>query len=482
MLSRLPIRVRLAAAFAVALLLVLALAALFVYLRVSSELTSGLDDELDRRAAVLASIAADEPAPDSGSLPAPDESDEGFSQILDSGGGLIATTGSASEPAPIDEAAVRAAGGEPGVVEREVDGVDGEARILAAPVEGPDGQRIVVAAASTEDRAEALAGILGAFALGIPVAVLIASGLGYLLAARALAPVESMRRRAGGITLERSGERLPLPAAEDELRRLAETLNAMLDRIEAALERERVFVADASHELRTPLAILRAELELAGRPGRSADELRAAVESAAEETDRLSRLAEDLLVISRSDQGRLPINEETVEVTELLERVQDRFATIARREDREISVHAPNGLAADLDRLRVEQALGNLVDNALRHGGGAIRLSARREDGAVVLDVADGGPGFPPGFEANAFERFSRADEGRTGGGAGLGLAIVRAIAQAHGGTASVAEHDGAGAVVRISLPLSSAAHRPLTEGSSEVRRPPFAPEERSTG
>jgi two-component system, OmpR family, sensor kinase len=457
MLSRLPIRLRLATAFAVALLLVLGLAALFVYLRVSSELTNGLDDELDRRAAVLASIAMDDPAPDSGSLPAPDESEEGFSQILGPGGEVIASTGAASGAAPIDEEAVRAAGDEPAVIERDVEGIDGEARILAAPVEGPDGERIVVAAASTEDRGEALAGILGAFAIGIPVAILLASGLGYLLAARALAPVESLRRRASGITLERSGERLPLPAAEDELRRLAETLNAMLDRIEGSLERERVFVADASHELRTPLAVLRAELELAGRPDRSPEELRAAIRSAAEETDRLSRLAEDLLVIARSDQGRLPITEERVEAAEMLERVQDRFATVARREGREISVDAPNGLAADLDRLRIEQALGNLVDNALRHGEGEIRLSAHGEDGTVAFDVADRGPGFPAGFEASAFERFSRADEGRTGGGAGLGLAIVRAIARAHGGTVSVVPSAGDGAVVRISLPLDRA-------------------------
>ena len=436
------------------MLLVLALAALFVYLRVSSELTNGLDDELDRRAAVLASIAQDERRPDPASLPAPDESDEGFSQILGPGGEVIASTGSATAAAPIDEEAVRAASDEAVVIEGQVEGVDDEARILAAPVEGPDGQRIVVAAASTEDRSEALAGILGAFAIGIPLAILLASGLGYLLAARALAPVESMRRRAGGITLERTGERLPLPAAEDELRRLAETLNTMLDRIEGSLERERVFVADASHELRTPLAVLRAELELAGRPGRSPEELRAAIRSAIEETDRLSRLAEDLLVIARSDQGRLPINEERVEVGELLDRVHDRFETIAHRQGRDISVDAQNGLAADLDRLRVEQALGNLVDNALRHGGGEVRLSAKREDGAVVLEVADRGPGFPAGFEASAFERFSRADEGRTGGGAGLGLAIVRAIARAHGGSVSIARADGDGTAVRISLPL----------------------------
>jgi two-component system OmpR family sensor kinase len=228
----------------------------------------------------------------------------------------------------------------------------------------------------------------------------------------------------------------------------------MLDRIEASLERERVFVADASHELRTPLAVLRAELELAARPGRSPEELREAITSAAQETERLTRLAEDLLVIARSDQGKLPIERERVELGALLERVRDRFAALARDQGREVVVAAPNGLAAELDRLRVEQALGNLIDNSLRHGEGAVRLSARHADGALLLEVSDAGAGFPAGFEESAFERFSRADEGRTGGGAGLGLAIVRAIAHAHGGSVALSPASEPGAAVRIKLPL----------------------------
>ena len=197
----------------------------------------------------------------------------------------------------------------------EVAGLDGEARVLAQPASSAEGDFVVVAGASTGDRSEALAGIAGAFLIGAPLALLLAGALGYLLATRALAPVEALRRRADAITLRRSGDRLPLPETEDELHRLAATLNAMLDRIEASLDRERVFVADASHELRTPLAILRAELELAGRPDRTVEELRAALASATEEVDRLSRLAEDLLVIARADQGRLPIKREPVELS-----------------------------------------------------------------------------------------------------------------------------------------------------------------------
>ena len=474
-LRRLSIRARLTAAFVAALAVVLALAGLFVYLRTGSELSGAIDDGLEVRAADLAALVA-AGGPDSQELTGTlFEGEEGFSEILTTDGRVVASTlgdgaGTALDPATLAEAtqgAVRLDG-------VEVPGLDGDARILAEPASSPGGDTfVVVAGASTGDRGEALAGIAGAFLVGAPLALALAGVLGYLLATRALAPVESLRRRADAITLERSGERLPLPEAEDELHRLAETLNAMLDRIEASLERERVFVADASHELRTPLAILRAELELARRPERTPDQLRAALASASEEVDRLSRLAEDLLVIARADQGRLPIKREPVELSELLERVSGRFAQRARDAGRTISIEAEPGARANVDVIRVEQALGNLIDNALRHGAGEVRLTASRRDGLVRIEVSDGGPGFADGFDAEAFERFTRADEGRTGGGAGLGLAIVKAIADAHGGRVSVVRSDGAGATVRVELPLSSGPHpagvdtlRTTSEGS----------------
>jgi signal transduction histidine kinase len=337
-------------------------------------------------------------------------------------------------------------------IEREVPGIDDEARIIARPVKA--GNRIVVVAVggSTEDRDETLAGLRYAFLIGAPVALLLASGLGYLLAGRALAPVEAMRRRAGEITLERSGERLPLPRAEDEIHDLGQTLNTMLDRIEASLERERVFVSDASHELRTPLANLRAELELANREGRSPDEMRAALRSAAEETERLTQLAEDLLVIARSDQGRLPIKREPTDLGTLLDRVRDRFSRRAEQAGRQISVDA-NDVAAEVDPLRLEQAVGNLVDNALRHGDGEVRLHAAMNGDDATVSVSDHGSGFPSGFADQAFERFTRADQGRTAGGAGLGLAIVQAIATAHGGEAEIVANANGATTVRISLP-----------------------------
>jgi len=453
MLGHLSIRAKLTAAFAAAMVVVLALAGLFVYLRVSSGLTEALDDGLEARVNDVEAVLArsgDRPPKLSGGL---FEGEEGFAQILAPDGEVVASTlGPGTGPA-IDSAQIARATSGSVIVDRDVAGLDAEARVLAEPGSSAQGTVVIVAGSSTGERDEALAGIAGAMLIGAPVALVLASAIGYLLAARSLRPVERMRRRAGEITLERSGERLPLPRAEDEIHRLGETLNTMLDRIEASLDRQRVFVADASHELRTPLAVLRAELELAERSSRTPEELEAAVRSAAEEVDRLSRLAEDLLVVARSDQGRLPIKPERVDLATLFARVGERFGRRASESGRTIVVDVPADLEAELDILRIEQALGNLIDNALRHGEGEVRLSARRADGFASLEVSDGGPGFPAGFENDAFERFTRADEGRTGGGAGLGLAIVRAIAEAHGGRASVA----AGApltTLRIAVPL----------------------------
>ena len=455
-MSRLSIRARLTAAFAAALILVLALAGLFVYSRVAGDLQSTIDDGLRTRTGDLAALVASSdgkpPRSQGGPLVT---TEEGFSQILTDRGKLVASTlAPGVGPVLSPEEVARASRGPMFGDERDVPGVEGEAKIFARPADSAQKRFIVLAGASTDDRSETLAGLRNAFLIGAPLALILASGLGYLLARRSLAPVGAMRNRAQEITLERSGERLPLPQADDEIRQLGETLNTMLDRIEASLERERVFVADASHELRTPLAILRAELELADRPGRSPEELLEALRSARDEVDRLSQLAEDLLVIASSDQGRLRIKRETVELPTLLERVRERFEQRAAEGGREIEVSAPAGSGVELDSLRIEQALSNLLDNALRHGAGEVRLAAMIEDDRVVFEVSDEGSGFPAGFETRAFERFTRADDGRTGGGSGLGLAIAQTIAQAHGGQAEIDGSGRPGATIRITVSL----------------------------
>jgi signal transduction histidine kinase len=180
------------------------------------------------------------------------------------------------------------------------------------------------------------------------------------------------------------------------------------------------------------------------------------VRSAAEETERLSRLADDLLLVARSDQGRLPMRHEPFDPSELIIRVRDRFAARADTLGRQLVVGSSTGSVVSADPLRVEQALGNLVDNALVHGAGSISLREQVRDGVVELHVTDEGLGFPPGFGDRAFERFSRADEARSAGGSGLGLAIVALIAGAHGGTAHLRNRQSGGADVWFTLPRVS--------------------------
>jgi heavy metal sensor kinase len=456
-LARLPIRVRLTIAFAAAMAVVLALTGLFVHGRLSDNLNAAFEETLDHRANDMevlirrGDLVLGQPS----GAPLPSTQDT-FAQLL-SFSGEVLRSGRRLRSSTLTAAELSSArGGERILPERRVFGIEGEAKLLARPFFSSGRRLIVVVGVSTLDRPEALAGLRQAFAIGGPLALLLAAGAGYVLAARALAPVEAMRRRAERIHFEELDERLPLPPAHDEISRLGTTLNAMLARLEEAFERERRFVSDASHELRTPLAILRTELELALKAGRTEDELRDALRSAAEETDRLSQLAEDLLVIARADQGRLPVAREEVGVAELLERATRRFGARAAQEERGIVIEVPPDLRAPLDSLRIEQAIGNLVDNALRYGAGDVRLSAERADGNVELTVSDSGPGFPAGFEDEAFERFTRADAGRGRGGAGLGLSIVRAIAHAHGGDAWAEQPaNGAGARVRLALPVS---------------------------
>ena len=294
------------------------------------------------------------------------------------------------------------------------------------------------------DRDEVLASLLGLLLVVGPLALLLAAFAGYRLAGAALRPVESMRREAAEISSETSGRRLPVPEARDEIRRLGETLNEMLERLDEGLRRERRFVADAGHDLRTPLALLRTELELALRRERSPEELAAAIGSAREEVERLIRLAESLLVLDRA--GEAPLRLEDLDAHELLDAVARRFSARGA-----IEVSGGGGFRGDRDRL--EQALGSLVDNAFTHGEGTVRLEAERGEGRLMLRVSDAGSGFPDDFLPHAFERFSRADAGRTSGGSGLGLAIVDAVARAHGGYA-----EAAGATVTLVLP----AHPPL--------------------
>jgi two-component system OmpR family sensor kinase len=421
-MSRLPIRVRLTLAFAVAMAIVLAATGAFVYFRLASSLDESVDETLEARL-IDAKALAEQGGTGRTTF------EEGFTEITSSG-------------------SVR-----PGPYELEhVPGVDGDVRVVTAVVETEEGPRGVVVGASLGDKEEALAQLLAQLLIVAPIALALASALGYWLARSALRPVEEMRAEAAAISGSEPGRRLPAGEARDELARLSETLNEMLERLERAIERERSFVADASHELRTPLALLKAELELALRKPRTPQELEEAIRSAAAETDRLVRLAEDLLVLAQADEGRLSLRRGAVQTADLLASVREAFRTRSEETGRTIEADGAS-VVFEGDRLRLEQALGNLVDNALRHGAGAVRLSALDRNSRVELHVLDEGAGFPPEFLPRAFERFGRADEARTSGGAGLGLALTAAIAEAHRGSAHAENREGGGADVWLSIP-----------------------------
>ncbi len=457
-MKRIPIRLRVAAAFALAMSVVLAATGVFLYTRLAGDLADALDQDLRLRAQDLAVVVRD--PGDSLVLESGGrliERGESFAQLVGPQGRVLDSTQPIGRRPLLPPAELRAVLRGPRFLDRpQVPGLDEPARLLATPVSRRGGTVVLVVGATRENRAEALRSLRTELLIAGPVALVLATALGYLLAGTGLRAVDAMRRRAADISADRPGERLPVPPARDELQRLGTTLNEMLARLEAALERERGFVAEAGHELRTPLALLRAELDFALHHATGQAELREALREASVETDRLVLLAADLLLIAGSEQGRLPLRPEPVRARELAESVRNRFAWRAEEEGREIEVRAPSDLNLSGDRLRLEQALGNLVENALRHGGGAVRVEVTSAAGAVEIHVRDQGPGFPEEFLPRAFNRFSRPDEGHTAGGAGLGLAIVDAIARAHGGTAGAANFEG-GTDVWIAVPLRAA-------------------------
>jgi len=432
-LDRLPIRFRLTLAFTGALALVLATTGAFVYLRLAATLDQALDDGLRSRAAE----AAAQLRRGTLDLSTMELGETGLVQVIDASGARVSATRGAGER-------FRLPGGEL----RQPVAVAGSDESFVVHTSGVDvdGKTYtIVVAGSLEPRDEALEGLLTQLLVVGPIALAAAALTGYLLAATALRPVDAMSRQARAVSALEPGRRLTVPPARDELARLAETLNEMLGRLEKALTRERRFVAEASHELRTPLALLRTEVELALGRARSGDELELALRSVGEETDRLCRLAEDLLVLARSHADGLPLRRESLSTKDLLQTIGRRFASRAEAAGRRLTISADPEFALYADRLRAEQAIGNLVDNALRHGGDDIHLSASSSDGHITMHVRDNGPGWSP---------LHTTDAPRT---TGIGLSIVSLIAHAHGGVSTI-DHRGGTTDASITLPAGCSA------------------------
>jgi signal transduction histidine kinase len=454
-MSFFTIRLRLTVVYGAAMAVVLAMAGFLLYDHLASSLDATLDQGLRARAADVAALVRQA---DTGLREARQfaGASNGFAQVLDMNGHIFdASPG--LDRAPLLRSADQARARRATLLIPRTSLGGESVRLLAVPAVAQDQHLIVVVGATLETRDEALARLRIELFVGGPAALLLASLIGYLVAAGALRPVERMRLRAAAISARRLSERLPVSGSGDEVARLGETLNQMLARLEAALKRERSFVADASHELRTPLALLRAEVELAIDRPRSRTELKAALESVGEETERLSQLADALLLLARLDEGVLPIHAEPGSLDDLLHEIVARVERRLGAAGRTIEVEG-HGLRIWADRARLQQALSNLVENGLRYGAGPIQLFAVDQGTSIELHVTDCGPGFQADFLPVAFERFTRPQETRSQPGAGLGLAIVAAVAKAHGGTVAAANRPEGGADVWLSLPSVTAA------------------------
>ena len=479
-MNRLPIRWRLTLAFALALTVVLTAVGAFLHFQLSSDVDRDIERDLRTRAAQLSGLLMREPISALPTAAAEQlEPDETIAQILTPTGGVVAATAYADVRLLTREQLRDAALGEL-FVDRPGDArLDESLRVFAMPVHARDENFIVVVTDSLDERAQTLASTLGVEIVGLAAALAASCGVGYWVSGLALRPVEDLRQRAAAISGDdlADAERTPLPVSPvaDEIGRLGLTLNDMLDRIgraqaaqREALQQQRQFLADASHQLRTPLAIIKAEVELAQSGTTKGEDLDAAMTSIGEETDRLSRLTEQLLLLAAADEHRLSLSREPVELRDLLEEVAERGRGRAQLQGRMITV-ASDESTISADRQRLEYALGNLVDNALMHGAGDMQLVGKRVDDLVELQVRDHGAGFSQEYMAHPFVRF--APTASTGRGTGLGLAIVQAITEAHGGVVSLT--NDAGASVTLWLPIDPT--RPVAASDTAPSSPATA-------
>jgi signal transduction histidine kinase len=454
------IRLRVAVVFTLALAAAFTLGGWLFVSQLSAAMLKSTDAALAARLSQASRYTADD---EGGNLPpgfltGQPGPGEYIVQVIDSSGRVIRSSQNAGKTPLLSGGELRQARNGEVLLTRNLNGKP--ERILAGPYAGEHGGGVAVAGVSLAPTRSTLRQITEGLLIGGAVFVAAAGFGAYWLARAALSPVERLRREVAALSERDTEASVRVPRTHDEVAALAGTMNAILGRLHRALARQRAFVADASHELRTPFAVLRGELELAARPGRSREELATAVASAADEAVRLTRITDDLLLLASSDEERLTLHREPVNIRALLDRAAERAAARARAAGVRCQVDAPSDLEALVDPGRIRQAVDNLIDNALRFAprDSEIVIAARVAGPDLVIQVRDAGPGFPDDFLPHAFERFRRPDSGRarSDGGAGLGLAIVHAIALAHGGRATVRNEPGGGALAGLELPVTA--------------------------
>jgi heavy metal sensor kinase len=327
--------------------------------------------------------------------------------------------------------------------------MSGGARIGGRPV-------VVQVARSEGPINQDLRQLLYILLLGLPIAVAAAGLGGYLLARRALAPVDRMAERARMINAERLNDRLPVDNPHDELGRLATVFNETLARLQSSFEQMRRFTADASHELRTPLTAIRSVGEVGLRGRRDEAAYREIIGSMLEEVDRLALLVDRLLTLSRADMGQAQLSVDVVDIPALAEEVAEQLGVLAEEKDQSVSVRFDAVPLWAGDRMVLRQALLNLVDNAVKYSpvGGKIDIRVTQSSVGICIDVTDTGPGIPADLQSRIFDRFYRVDKARSreNGGTGLGLAIAKWAVEVNGGRLTLEPTNGIGSCFRITL------------------------------
>lgn len=330
-------------------------------------------------------------------------------------------------------------------------------RLKALTVTAPGHAYLITVAEDEANLRASLESLSTILSLGVPLALVLALIGGYLLAGRVLAPIETMAGKAREITADRLSERLPVEQ-DDEFGKLAQVFNQTFARLEESFDRLRRFTSDASHELRTPLTAIRSVGEVGLRQGLDAEALREVISSMLEEADRLTKLVDSLLTLSRAESGTLKLKPEPTNLVALVSEVIECLEVLAEEKEQNIALMACQEAVAGIDRGTVRQALMNVLDNAIKYSpqGSRITVCVVVSAGEATVEVSDGGPGIAPEHTKKVFDRFYRIDSGRSRevGGTGLGLAIARWAVEVNGGRIELVSESGKGSIFRIVLPV----------------------------
>ncbi|TWD84615.1 signal transduction histidine kinase [Kribbella amoyensis] len=447
------VRSRSTAAAVVVVAVAMALGAAVLLLLLQRALITGVSDAADERAAEVANQISDEGVT-SLAQDLPETTRPGqVIQVLDSSGRVVAASSAQADTTALTDLRPVA-----GTVQRTEAGdlelfEDDQDYLLVAQGAEHDGRTYtVVVATSVGTQRSTVATVTRYLAIGFPVLLVVVGVAAWLLAGQALRPVERIRRRVQGIGSTDLTERVPVPATDDEVARLALTMNEMLDRLEAGQATQRRFVADAGHELRSPLATVNAGLEVIGPAarGQSWQDLHRLMLG---ESDRMRRLIENLLILAKADEAALPLQRAEVDLDDLVDTEVRRLREAGGEVKVVTDVHPVRVLG---DSLRLSQLIRNLVDNAARAAHSTVRLSTSQRAGQAIVTIEDDGNGIPEQDRLRVFERFVRLDTSRdrASGGSGLGLSIVQEIAKAHDGTVTLTAAATGGTVATVTLPL----------------------------